>query len=144
LPELTATENAALPFLMKGFPTTKAFLNANETLAQLGLEKKLQNLPSKLSGGEQQRVAIARAIAGKPKILFADEPTANLDSQRSCEILSIFLKLNLAGQTIIMVTHEDDFAKMAHRIVEMRDGRIISDKRIEIPKTNLCAKFNIV
>ena len=87
LPELTATENVALPFLMRGLGQKQAFRRAQEALVQVGLGKKTKNLPATLSGGEQQRVAIARAIAGKPKILFADEPTANLDSVRACEIM---------------------------------------------------------
>ncbi|MCU0653025.1 MAG: ABC transporter ATP-binding protein [Candidatus Pacebacteria bacterium] len=143
LPELTATENVALPFLMRGLGKKQAFQNAKEALAQVGLEKKTENLPATLSGGEQQRVAIARAIAGKPKILFADEPTANLDSVRACEIMAIFLRLNRGGQTIILITHEDELAQMTHRIVEMNDGKIISDKQIENPRVNLCAKHKI-
>lgn len=143
LPELTANENVALPFLMRGLGKKQAFLLSREALAQVGLEKKENNLPSTLSGGEQQRVAIARAIAGKPKILFADEPTANLDSIRACEIMEIFLRLNRDGQTIILITHEDDLAKMTHRIIEMSDGKIISDKKIESPEINLCAKHKI-
>jgi putative ABC transport system ATP-binding protein len=143
LPELTATENVALPFLMRGLGQKQAFQQAKEALARVGLEKKVNNLPATLSGGEQQRVAIARAIAGKPKILFADEPTANLDSIRACEIMEIFMRLNRDGQTIVLITHEDDLAKMTHRIIEMSDGKIISDKRIENPRVNLCTKYKI-
>jgi len=143
LPELTAVENVALPFLMRGLGQKPAFRSAQEALIQVGLEKKTNNLPATLSGGEQQRVAIARAIAGKPKILFADEPTANLDSVRACEIMEIFLRLNRGGQTIILITHEDDLAQMTHRIIEMSDGRIVSDKQIENPRVNLCAKYKI-
>ena len=92
-------------------------------------EDKGKNLPSQLSGGQQQRVSIARAIAHDPKILFADEPTANLDTATSREVIKAFLDLNSHGQTIVMVTHEEEFAQMAQRIVELKDGVIISDKR---------------
>ncbi|HOX29739.1 MAG TPA: ABC transporter ATP-binding protein [Candidatus Paceibacterota bacterium] len=144
LPELTAVENVVLPFLMRGVASKNAYLKAEEALSQVGLEKKIKNLPSTLSGGEQQRVAIARAIAGNPKILFADEPTANLDSLRACEIMEIFLRLNRNGQTIVLVTHEADLANMTHRIVEMKDGKILSDKRIDSPTVNLCAKHRVL
>lgn len=102
---------------------------ATETLEGVGLGDKLNNTPSQLSGGQQQRVSIARAIVHKPKILFADEPTANLDSQISRQILSIFQELHRNGQTIVMVTHEPEYAKVADRILTLEDGIIVSDKK---------------
>jgi putative ABC transport system ATP-binding protein len=131
LPELNVLENVALPLLMRGERKTVAYEIAKKALVQVGLEKKLGNFSNQLSGGEQQRVSIARAVAHDPKIIFADEPTANLDSQRAKEIMEIFLKLNKAGQTIIMVTHELEYANLADRIIELNDGLIISDKNIK-------------
>lgn len=127
LPELTAAENIMVPLLMKGLEKKLALKKIAETLAQVGLTEKSGNLPSQLSGGQQQRVSIARAIAHDPKILFADEPTANLDTKTSREILKLFLELNAKGQTIVMVTHEKEFAEMAKRVVSLKDGVIESD-----------------
>lgn len=127
LPELTALENVALPLLMQGHKKTHAYKEAREALDRAGLGKRLDNLPSQLSGGEQQRVSIVRAIAHKPKILFADEPTANLDNQSSLMIMDIFTELHKAGQTIIMVTHEEPYAKMAERLIRFDDGQIVSE-----------------
>lgn len=127
LPELTALENVALPLLMQGMGKREAYAKASEALDKLNLMEKHSSLPSKLSGGQQQRVSIARAIAHEPKILFADEPTANLDSENSQLVVEAFIKLNEMGQTIIMVTHEMEFAKMAKRIIQLRDGKIVSD-----------------
>ncbi len=125
LPELDAIENVMVPLLMQGIEYKKAFDMSKESLRRVGLEKKLFNLPSQMSGGEQQRVSIARAIAHKPKILFADEPTANLDTENSKNILAIFKELNKQGQTIVMVTHEDEFGEMTDRIIRLQDGQII-------------------
>ncbi len=127
LPELTALENVALPFLMQGAPRAAAQEKAAVALARVGLTGRLGNLPSQLSGGEQQRVSVSRAIAHKPDILFADEPTANLDRESSARVINIFNELHLAGQTIIMVTHEDEYARITDRIVTLDDGRVISD-----------------
>jgi putative ABC transport system ATP-binding protein len=129
LPELTALENVALPLLMQGLSRVDANDKALEGLARVGLKEKAKNLPSQLSGGQQQRVSIARAIAHNPKIIFADEPTANLDTKTSTEVLKVFMELHQQGQTIIMVTHEQEFAHVAQRIIEMKDGKILSDKR---------------
>lgn len=128
LPSLTAIENVMLPMLMQEIDHETALKKGTEALNNVGLKEKMHNLPSQLSGGQQQRVSIARSIVHNPAILFADEPTANLDTESSKVVLDIFLKLNKAGQTIIMVTHELEYAKLADRIIELRDGVIISDK----------------
>jgi len=141
LPELNALENVALPLLMRGEKKNKAYDIAREALKQVGLENKLENFSSQLSGGEQQRVSIARAVAHSPKIIFADEPTANLDTQRSCEIMNIFIDLNKKGQTIIMITHELEYAESTHRIVELSDGSIVNDRRMLDPKMLLCKLY---
>ncbi|MFA6256835.1 MAG: ABC transporter ATP-binding protein [Candidatus Paceibacterota bacterium] len=127
LPELNAVENVALPLLMQNLPEKQAFAKATEALTKVGLGKRLTNLPSKLSGGEQQRVSIARAIAHEPKILFADEPTANLDNESSRIVMEIFKELHRGGQTIVMVTHEEEFSKHAERIVHLDDGKIVRE-----------------
>lgn len=126
LPDLTALENVALPLLMQNISRKKAYAQAKEALLKVKLEHRLNSLPSHLSGGEQQRVSIARAVAHNPKILFADEPTANLDNESSAGVMEIFKELHRAGQTIIMVTHEDQYAKIAGRVVHLDDGKIIS------------------
>ncbi len=125
LPDLTALENVALPLLMLGETKKVAYMHAKKMLKKVGLEHRVNSTPSTLSGGEQQRVSIARAIAHKPKILFADEPTANLDNESSKQIMAIFNELNSDGQTIVMVTHEDEFAKHAKRIIKLDDGKIV-------------------
>ena len=106
LPELSAVENVALPMLMQGLSRSIALHKAQQALVRVGLDNKMANLPSQLSGGQQQRVSIARAIAHEPRIVFADEPTANLDSENSRTVLDAFLDLHKSGQTIVMVTHE--------------------------------------
>lgn len=127
LPELTSEENVALPLLMQGFSKNQAYNMAFDALKIVGLENKLKNLPSQLSGGQQQRVSIARAIGHNPKIIFADEPTANLDTKTSFEILRVFEDLHKKGQTIVMVTHEQEFTQVAGRVIEMKDGEIALD-----------------
>jgi putative ABC transport system ATP-binding protein len=125
LPTLTACENVLLPLMMKGLSISEAEKKARKALDQVGLSKKYDNLPNMLSGGEQQRVSIARAIVNKPKILFADEPTANLDTETSKVVLDTFKELNKQGQTIIMVTHEKEYTKMTDKVLELKDGRIV-------------------
>lgn len=127
LPMLTAKENVMMPLLMQGIDEKIAQKKAEEALAKVDLQDRLDNLPSQLSGGQQQRVSIARAIVHNPKILFADEPTANLDTESSETVLNIFLSLHKQGQTIIMVTHEPEYAKLAERNIELRDGIIINE-----------------
>lgn len=128
LPELTAVENVALPLLMQGILPTLAFAKASKALDQMKLEDRAGNLPSQLSGGEQQRVSIARAIANDPKILFADEPTANLDRETANTVIQIFEELHKKGQTIVMVTHEEEYGERAERIIFLDDGQIIREK----------------
>lgn len=126
LPELTALENIMVPLLMQGISNAVARQRAMKALESVNLAHRCGNLPSELSGGEQQRVSIARAITHKPKILFADEPTANLDSFSSRLVMDIFKKLNKEeGLTIVMVTHEEDYGKMADRIVKLSDGMVV-------------------
>lgn len=127
LPELTALENVALPLLMQGLSKKQAYKQASAALERAGLGHRLKNLPSQLSGGEQQRVSIVRAVAHKPQVLFADEPTANLDNQSSKMIMEIFKDLHKEGQTIIMVTHEEQYAKLAERTIRIDDGNIVSN-----------------
>jgi putative ABC transport system ATP-binding protein len=130
VPDLSSEENVMLPILMRGYKKSEASLIAREAIDAVGLEGKYNNLPAQLSGGEQQRASIARAVAGKPKILFADEPTANLDSVSSEQIISLLTKLNKEnGQTVVMVTHEREYALGCDRIIHMEDGLVT---RIEI------------
>src|SRR3989344_4992720 len=126
LPELTAVENVVLPLLMQGLPKAEAYEKSVEALERADLGHRTGNLPSQLSGGEQQRVSIVRAVAHKPKVLFADEPTANLDNESSRRIMEIFKELHKDGQTIIMVTHEEQYAKLAQKIIHLDDGKVVS------------------
>jgi putative ABC transport system ATP-binding protein len=124
LPELNAMENIALPLLMQGKSKSEALQIAKAVLEKVGMPGKENNLPSELSGGQQQRVSVARAVAHNPHILFADEPTANLDSVAGLQVIELFKELNRTGQTIVMVTHEEEYAQMADRIIELSDGLI--------------------
>ncbi len=126
LPELTAKENVALPLLMQGKDADEAFTSAVQALTSVGLGMHCDSTQSKLSGGEQQRVSVARAIVHNPQILFADEPTANLDSETALSVLTIFRELNRNGQTIVMVTHEQEYGNLADRIITLHDGMIVS------------------
>lgn len=125
VPDLSAIENIMVPLLMKGCSWDKAKLTAQEALDAVGMPDKDRNLPSQLSGGEQQRVAIARAVAGNPQIIFADEPTANLDSISGNAVIDLLGELNKKGQTIVMVTHENEYTKYCNRIITIEDGRMI-------------------
>jgi putative ABC transport system ATP-binding protein len=127
IPELSAVENVIIPLLMQGYTTDEATKKAIASLEKIGMGEKIYNVPSKLSGGEQQRVSIARAIAHDPQIIFADEPTANLDTETSNTVLDTFLALHKQGQTIVMVTHEPEYAELTDRIVKLSDGVIVSD-----------------
>ncbi len=128
IPELTALENVLIPLMMQGLSKQASFKKAQRALDRIGLADKLENLPSQLSGGQQQRVSIARAIAHEPKIIFADEPTANLDSETAEVVLQNFVELNKEGQTILMVTHEPEYADLTHRTITLTDGSIVSDE----------------
>ncbi len=129
LAELTALENVYLPLLMMGKDRQECIDSAKEVLEKVGLGDRMNHFQKELSGGQQQRVAIARALVNKPKILFADEPTANLDSTSSIQILELFRELNRKyGQTIVMVTHEDFHKKYVDRVIYLRDGKILKNK----------------
>jgi putative ABC transport system ATP-binding protein len=125
LPQLTALENVMLPMVYAGVPAAQRSQRAAAALARVGLGQRLHNRPNQLSGGQQQRVAIARAIINHPAMLLADEPTGALDSRTSKEVLGIFEDLHRSGMTVVMVTHEDDVAARAERIVHFRDGRLL-------------------
>ncbi len=129
--ELTAIENVELPLLLKGVPKKEADKKAIEHLKLVGLGQRLHNKPNELSGGEQQRVAIARALIGNPLLLLADEPTANLDSKTADEVISLFRYLNKKhGETIFMVTHEEELGRHADRIIRLKDGVVEKEERI--------------
>ena len=125
LPEFTALENAMMPALIAGTPAREARSKAEKLLTQLGLQDRLSHKPAELSGGEQQRVAIARALINDPAVVFADEPTGNLDTATKQEIHNIFFNLRDQGQTIVLVTHDENLAQMCDRCVRMQDGRFI-------------------
>ena len=127
LPRLTALDNVALPMVYGGVRKSRRVDRAEEVLTNVGLGDRMDHKPNELSGGQRQRVAIARALANNPSIILADEPTGNLDSKTSYEIMDIFNKLHAAGNTIITVTHEPDIAEYAHRIIRLRDGLVESD-----------------
>jgi len=127
LPRSTALENVALPLVYAGISKTEREKMATETLTQVGLANRMTHKPNELSGGQRQRVAIARALVNKPAIILADEPTGNLDSKTSVEIMGLFEEIHKKGNTIILVTHEEDIARHAHRIVRLKDGLVESD-----------------
>lgn len=127
IPELTAVENVMIPLLMKGLSKIEARKISVDMLARIGLSNRIDNKPSQLSGGEQQRVSIARATAHNPKILFADEPTANLDTASGYSIMELFKDLHKEGQTIVMVTHEEEYTKYSDRIIYLEDGKIVRE-----------------
>ncbi len=135
LPKLTALENVALPLVYAGVPLNERLERAKIALTNVGLEHRLDHKPNEVSGGQRQRIAIARALINNPSILLADEPTGNLDSKTSYEIMALFEELNQKGNTIILVTHEEDIANYAKRIVRLRDGKIEADEQKSISKT---------
>jgi len=145
LPRLNALENVILPLLYSGKSSKERTKLALEALENVGLKERTHHRPNQLSGGQQQRVSIARAIAGTPKLILADEPTGALDSSTSLEIMKILNDLNKSGITIVLVTHEDDIAKYGSRIIRMKDGKIIEDKK-NVPNwsyLSLTKKFKI-
>ncbi len=127
LSRTSAIENVELPMLYGGVPTAERQRRAREALEQVGLGTRVEHKPNQLSGGQQQRVAIARAIVGRPKVILADEPTGNLDSRTSIEVMALFQRLWREGMTVLLVTHEADIAAYASRVITMRDGKIRSD-----------------
>lgn len=134
LPKTSALENVALPLVYANVPPEEREVRAKAMLERVGLGDRLRNGPSQLSGGQQQRVAIARALVNEPSIIFADEPTGNLDSKSGDDIKNILLELNAEGKTIIMVTHEQTDASIASRLVEFKDGKLIGDRSIKSKK----------
>jgi len=130
LPRTSALENVELPMLYQDVATKERRERAAEALSRVGLGQRLDHSPAQLSGGQQQRVAIARALVNRPTLLLADEPTGNLDSRTSVEVMSIFQDLNQQGLTIVLVTHEPDIAGHAKRIVTFRDGAVVSDEPV--------------
>ncbi|MDX1905172.1 MAG: ABC transporter ATP-binding protein [Thermonemataceae bacterium] len=138
LPRSTSLDNVALPLIYAGLSKSARIEKAMEALKNVGLENRAKHRPNELSGGQRQRVAIARALVNNPSIILADEPTGNLDTKTSYEIMALFDALHKKGNTIIMVTHEEDIAHYAHRIIRLRDGLIESDeKNQQIRQTNL-------
>jgi putative ABC transport system ATP-binding protein len=128
LARTSAQENVELPLVYAGVPVEERRRRAHEALERVGLGARLHHLPSQLSGGQQQRVAIARALVNGPKVILADEPTGNLDSRTSLEVMALFQALWRGGITVVLVTHEADIAAFAARVIEMKDGRILSDR----------------
>ncbi len=133
LPRMTALENVELPLLYSATSARERRDRALARLREVGLESRASHRPSQLSGGQQQRVAIARALVNEPRLILADEPTGNLDTRTSVEIMAILQRMNRRGITIVLVTHEDDIAKFASRIVVFRDGRLRSDTPVAAP-----------
>lgn len=127
LPRTTALDNVALPMIYAGFSKSERKTRATEVLEQVNLADRMDHQPNQLSGGQRQRVAIARALVNKPSIILADEPTGNLDSKTSLEIMKLFGDIHANGNTVILVTHEEEIAAYAHRIIRLRDGIIESD-----------------
>jgi len=130
MPRMSAVRNAALPLLYAGVRSAEREARARDLLCRVGLEHRLDHRPSQLSGGERQRVAIARALANRPRMILADEPTGNLDEATGREILEIFDELHREGRTLVVVTHSDEVAARAGRVVRLRDGRVVGDERV--------------
>jgi putative ABC transport system ATP-binding protein len=131
LPRTTALDNVALPMVYAGATKTQRIKRAEEVLTDVGLADRMDHRPNQLSGGQRQRVAVGRALVNKPSIILADEPTGNLDSKTSLEIMALFDAIHAKGNTVILVTHEEDVAKHAHRIIRLRDGIVESDTRMK-------------
>ncbi len=131
LPRLTALENVALPLVYAGYSTEERNEKAAEVLSKVGLADRMDHRPNQLSGGQRQRVAVARALVNKPSIILADEPTGNLDSKTSLDIMRLFEEIHQMGNTLIVVTHEEEVAAHAHRILRLRDGLVETDLKNE-------------
>lgn len=128
LPRMSALKNVTLPMAYAGIPKNERTKKAEELLKKVGLEDKMESLPNQLSGGQKQRVAIARALSVSPSILLADEPTGNLPTKQSNEIIELFEQLNKSGHTVILITHNDEIAKRAKRVLTLVDGDIVGDR----------------
>lgn len=131
MPRTTALDNVALPMVYAGYSKSERYERATEVLTQVGLADRMDHKPNELSGGQRQRVAVGRALVNKPSIILADEPTGNLDSKTSEEIMALFGEIHKNGNTVILVTHEEEIAAYAHRIIRLRDGIIEKDERIK-------------
>jgi putative ABC transport system ATP-binding protein len=129
IPRTSALANVELPMVYAGMGRRRRRARAERALARVGLGDRMHHLPSELSGGQQQRVAVARAIVTNPAIVLADEPTGNLDTTATAEVMAIFTQLNAEGRTVVLITHEDDVAAYAQRVVRLRDGQIVDDRR---------------
>ena len=129
LPKYTALENVILPLIYAGYSKKEREERAEKVMSDVGLSNRMHHKPNEMSGGQRQRVAIARALVNKPAIILADEPTGNLDSKTSIEIMGLFEEIRANGNTIIVVTHEEDIAKHAHRIVRLKDGVVENDEK---------------
>ncbi len=137
LPRTTALDNVALPMVYAGATKAERKERAEKVLTDVGLADRMTHKPNQLSGGQRQRVAVGRALVNKPSIILADEPTGNLDSKTSVEIMNLFDEIHAAGNTVILVTHEEDIALHAHRIIRLRDGMVESDERKESTKAEV-------
>jgi putative ABC transport system ATP-binding protein len=135
IPVFTVTENVELPLLLAGVPEKEARRRSQETLRRVGLGHRLERRPPELSGGEQQRVTIARALAGKPSIVWADEPTGNLDSETAVSVMDLLAELHGEGLTLVLVTHDRGVASSADRLVTVRDGSIVADEQLTVAHT---------
>jgi putative ABC transport system ATP-binding protein len=133
LPRATALQNVMQPLVYRGMALAERKQRAQDALAMVGLQDRMTHVPNQLSGGQRQRVAIARALVTQPAILLADEPTGNLDSSTTIEIMALFDKLHSDGQTLIVVTHEKEIAERCHRVITLKDGRLMSDNANQVP-----------
>jgi len=144
LPRYTALENVMLPLIYAGYSKSERKKRAEEVMENVGLQDRMNHRPNELSGGQRQRVAISRALVNHPSIILADEPTGNLDTNTSIDIMNLFSQIHNLGNTIILVTHEEDIALYAHRIIRLRDGRIESDEVNEHPIMDILENQNTV
>ena len=133
LPRATALQNVMQPLIYRGLALAERKQRASDALAMVGLQDRMTHVPNQLSGGQRQRVAIARALVTEPAILLADEPTGNLDSSTTIEIMALFDQLHNDGQTLIVVTHEKEIAERCHRVITLKDGRLMSDNANQVP-----------